>query len=294
MSQSQLRSFSPLSACEQASRYVLVDAFTDTLFSGNQLAVFPDGGGLSDAAMQEIARELNLSESVFFLPSDDADAHLRIFTPRVELPFAGHPVLGSAAVLSWALDREEVRLLTGLGLIPVQVSREPRGAAFPRMSQPIPSWEPYSRAAQLLAAVGAGPSRLPVEVYCNGPRHVFVELEDEAAVAALAPDSSALEALGEIGVSCFAGRERVWKTRMFGYGMGVGEDPATGSAAGPLALHLARHGRIRFGEEIEIHQGAELERPSVLFARAVGSQAEVEKIEVAGSVVLAGEGMLRT
>jgi trans-2,3-dihydro-3-hydroxyanthranilate isomerase len=168
-----------------------------------------------------------------------------------------------------------------------------RLGASARMQQPIPTWEPFEESEQLLRALGVAASGLPVEIYTNGPRHVFVELDSEPAVAALSPDGGALQRLGAIGVSCFAGAGTRWKTRMFAPGLGVLEDPATGSAAGPLALHLARHGRIRFGEEIEISQGEELRRPSRLLARALGSPERVERIEVAGSAVLVGCGAIR-
>lgn len=274
--------------------YLLVDVFTDTPLSGNQLAVFMDGTGFSGELMQAVARELNLSETVFMLPSGGrADAAVRIFTPSVELPFAGHPILGSAIVAAWALEREEIRLLAGIGEVRLDVQRGADWVASARMQQPIPSWEYFGPQQELLAALGVTSSRLPIEVYTNGPRHVLVELESEAAVAALAPDSGALAALGAFGVSCFAGSERSWKTRMFAPGLGVSEDPATGSAAGPLALHLARHGRTQFGQEIEIHQGEEIGRSSLLLARAVGSSEQVERVEVAGSAVLAGTGLLR-
>ena len=160
------------------------------------------------------------------------------------------------------------------------------------MSQPIPSWQPYEREAELLAALDVEGSGLPVEVYVNGPRHVYVELADEPAVAALAPDLHALGALGELGVSCFAGAGDSWKTRMFAPGLGVSEDPATGSAAGPLAVHLARHGRIEFGQEIAIRQGIEAGRPSLLQARAVGSADALERVEVGGSAVIVARGEL--
>ena len=113
-------------------------------------------------------------------------------------------------------------------------------------------------------------SGLPVEAYRNGPRHVYVELASEAEVAALWPDQRALGHL-PVAVSTFAGQGPAWKTRMFAPFHGVPEDPATGSAAGPLAVHLARHGRIGFGDEIEIRQGEEIGRPSRLYARAEGS-----------------------
>jgi trans-2,3-dihydro-3-hydroxyanthranilate isomerase len=117
-------------------------------------------------------------------------------------------------------------------------------------------------------------------------------LASVAAVSALRPDMQALAALGELGASCFAGGERHWRTRMFAPALGVEEDPATGSAAGPLAVHLSRHGRIAFGEEIEIAQGAEIGRPSLLYAFAGGSAAHVERVEVGGSGVLIGAGEL--
>jgi trans-2,3-dihydro-3-hydroxyanthranilate isomerase len=119
---------------------------------------------------------------------------------------------------------------------------------------------------------------------------VFVELASVAAVSALGPDTVALGALGAIGVSCFAGAGRRWRTRVFAPGLGVQEDPATGSAAGPLALHLARHGRIGFGEEVEIAQGDEIGRPSLLYAFAGGSAERVTSVEVGGSAVIVGAG----
>jgi trans-2,3-dihydro-3-hydroxyanthranilate isomerase len=161
------------------------------------------------------------------------------------------------------------------------------------MRHPAPEPESYERAPELLTALGVERSELPVDVYRNGPRHVYVGLADEAAVARLRPDLGALSELGDLCANCFAGAGTRWKTRMFAPGLGVAEDPATGSAAGPLALHLARHGRIAFGDEIEIRQGAEIGRPSVLFARAVGTAEAVEHLEVAGSAVVVARGEYR-
>jgi trans-2,3-dihydro-3-hydroxyanthranilate isomerase len=121
---------------------------------------------------------------------------------------------------------------------------------------------------------------------------VYVELPDEDAVARLMPDLGRLSAL-PVGVNCFAGAGRRWKTRMFAPSFGVAEDPATGSAAGPLAVHLARHGRIGFGDEIEISQGAEIRRPSTLYARVEGSTERIEKVEVGGSAVIVARGEFR-
>jgi trans-2,3-dihydro-3-hydroxyanthranilate isomerase len=119
---------------------------------------------------------------------------------------------------------------------------------------------------------------------------VYVALGSREEVAALDPDIQRLRALGDFGFNCFAGEGTSWKTRMFGPGLGVAEDPATGSAAGPLAYHLVRHGRIAFGDEIEIEQGTEIKRRSTLFARVDGSGDTVERIEVGGSAVVVARG----
>jgi trans-2,3-dihydro-3-hydroxyanthranilate isomerase len=272
-------------------RYVLLDVFTDTPLEGNQLAVFPQAPELSDAEMQRLARELNLSETVFVRPAEDGgDARIRIFTPAAELPFAGHPTLGSAVVIGRESGRQQLTLETGAGPVAVELSLESQSAASGWMRQPIPTWAPYEREAELLQALGVERSELPVEVYVNGPQHLYVELADVQAVVALSPDMRALNELGETGVSCFAGSGSLWKTRVFAPGLGVAEDPATGSAAGPLVLHLARHGRIRFGDQIEIHQGAEIGRPSRLLARAIGSAQALQRLEVGGSAVIVAHG----
>jgi trans-2,3-dihydro-3-hydroxyanthranilate isomerase len=272
-------------------RYVLLDVFTDTPLTGNQLAVFTDAAQLTAHDMQRLARELKLSETVFVLaPEQGGNARIRIFTPVTELPFAGHPVLGSAVLLAVERGREQVILETGSGLVPVTVQSGGERTAYGSMQQPIPTWGAYERPQELLAALGAERPALPVERYVNGPAHVLVMLESEAAVAALSPDLQALSALGGLGVSCFAGSGGRWKTRMFAPALGVAEDPATGSAAGPLAVHLARHGAIAFGERIEIRQGEELQRPSLLHARAVGSARTLERVEVGGSAVIVARG----
>ena len=244
--------------------------------------------------MQRVARELNLSETVFFLPPEDTgDARLRIFTPANELPFAGHPVLGSAFVLGETLGTEALTLETGAGPIPVDLERDGGGQiTFGRMEQNVPVPEPYEETGALLAAIGVPESGLPVEAYRNGPRHVYVELASEAEVAALRPDQGALGHL-PVAVSTFAGQGTAWKTRVFTPFHGVPEDPATGSAAGPLTVHLARHGRTGFGQEIEIRQGEEIGRPSRLYARAEGSDARVERVLVGGSAVIVGRGEYR-
>jgi trans-2,3-dihydro-3-hydroxyanthranilate isomerase len=276
-------------------RYVLVDVFTDTPLAGNGLAVFTDARGIPEEMLQPLAREMNLSETVFtYKPAGDGHARIRIFTPTVEVPFAGHPTLGSAFVLGGPLQLLEIKLETGSGVVPVQLEREGPRIVFGRMAQPLPTVEPYEDADELLSALGVEGSELPVDVYDNGLRHVYVTLASQEAVAALKPDLSRLAELPDmLGVNTIAGSGSRWKTRMFAPSGGVSEDPATGSAAGPLALHLARHGRIEFGDEIEISQGAEIGRPSTLYARVEGSADEVEKVEVGGSAVIVARGEFR-
>ena len=274
--------------------YVVADVFTSTPLEGNQLAVFTDGDGLSPLQMQRTARELNLSETVFVLPAEQGgDARVRIFTPASELPFAGHPVLGSAFVLGERLDAATVRLETGVGIVPVELQRDGGRIVFGRMQQAVPSWGPYEHEAELLAALGVERSELPVEAYPNGPLHVFVVLESEQAVAALKPDLGALAELAGLGANCVAGSGRRWKNRMFGPALGIAEDPASGSSAGPLAIHLARHGRIAFGDEIEITQGVEIGRPSTMYARAEGTPERIELVEVGGPAVVVARGEYR-
>ncbi len=274
-------------------RYVVADVFTDVPLHGNQVAVFGDAEGLSAELMQRTARELNLSETVFVLaPGDDGqcDAHIRIFTPAIELPFAGHPVLGTAFILGEHLGLDNIRLRTANGVVPVALERRDGAVAFGLMAQPVPTWTTFERADELLAAVGVELSGLPIEVYDNGPRHTFVQLPDEASVVALAPDIGALGRFGQVGVSCFAVTPEYVKARVFAPGLGVAEDPATGSAAGPLAVHLARHGVIGFGERVEIRQGAEIGRPSILYAEAQGSPDQIDRVLVGGSAVVVARG----
>jgi trans-2,3-dihydro-3-hydroxyanthranilate isomerase len=274
-------------------RYVVADVFTDVALAGNQLAVFTDGRGVDDETMQRLAREMNLSETVFVLPPEDGGhARIRIFTPVAELPFAGHPVLGSAFVLGAPLQLVEIRLETQAGVIPVTLEREGARITFGRMQQPIPNWEPFEQAEELQKLLGVR-SQLPVESYDLGPHHVFLELGSEAEVAALEPDFGALGRLTSLGVSCFAGSGTKWKTRMFAPASGVPEDPATGSACGPLGIHLARHGRIEFGQEVEVSQGAEIGRPSTLYVRVDGSPEKIDRVEVGGSAVVVARGEFR-
>ena len=279
----------------RAYRYVVADVFTDEPLAGNQLAVFTDGRGLDDATMQRLARELNLSETVFVLPAEQGgDARIRIFMPTSELPFAGHPTLGTAFVLAAPLQLPVIRLETGAGIVPVELERDGDRIVFGRMEQPLPTFAEYPEKDELLGALGVSRSELPVEVYDNGARHAYVCLPSEADVAALSPDLGRLAELPALlGSNCVAGSGTRWKVRMFAPAGGIAEDPASGSAAGPLAVHLGRHGLVPFGEEIEISQGAEIGRPSKLYARATGTADKLEKVEVGGSAVIVARGEFR-
>jgi trans-2,3-dihydro-3-hydroxyanthranilate isomerase len=272
-------------------RYLVADVFTRTPLEGNQLGVFLDGRDLTTEHMQRTARELNLSETVFFLPPETAntDARIRIFTPAGELPFAGHPVLGSAFVLADLLGKRHITLGTGLGPIHVQIDPS---TGFGEMEQLLPHSEPYERAGELLEALNLTGSAVPVEAYRNGPRHVYVALPGERDVADLNPDVTRLKD-HDIGVNCFAGHKTRWKTRMFAPSHGVPEDPATGSAAGPLAVHLVRHHLAPPGEQLEISQGREIGRPSTLYARVEGTSDSIEHVFVGGSAVVVAHGEYR-
>jgi trans-2,3-dihydro-3-hydroxyanthranilate isomerase len=274
-------------------RYVVADVFTDTPLAGNPVAVFTDARDFETEEMQRLARETNLSETVFVLPSEaDGHARIRIFTPNIELPFAGHPTLGTAFVLGQPMQLDVIRLETLAGTVPIGLEREGPRIVFGRMEQPVPSWKPFADEELLLGALGVESSELPVEEYDNGVQHVYVCLGSEDEVAALRPNLRGVGLPEALGTNCFAGSGNRWKTRMFGLG-GIDEDPATGSAAGPLAVHLARHGRIGWGDEIEISQGAEIGRPSTLYARAEGSADEIERVEVGGSAVIVARGEFR-
>lgn len=276
-------------------RFVIADVFTDRALAGNQLAVFTDAREIPEELLQPIALEMNYSETVFVYRAEgEGHARIRIFTPSAEMQFAGHPVLGTAFVLGGPLQLAEIRLETPAGVVPIELERDGARIVFGRMTQPLPTVEPFPAEEALLAALRVERSELPVELYDLGIRHVFVALASVEEVAALKPDFTALADLaGFVGVNCFAGEGTRWTTRMFAPGDGVPEDPATGSAAGPLACHLARHGRIAFGEEIEISQGAMVGRPSTLYARAEGTAERIEKVEVGGSAVVVARGELR-
>lgn len=278
-------------------RFTVADVFTDVPLAGNPLAVFTDARDLPEALLQPLARELGFSEVVFcYPPAAGGHARLRIFTPAAELPFAGHPVLGTAFVLGGPLQLAELHLETAAAVVSVALEREGARIVFGRMSQPLPSVRPYPQAAALLPALGLESSPLPLELYDNGTLNVYFLLHDEGAVAGLEPDLAALrrltsgDPLPSLHAVCAAGAGPRWRVRMFAPADGVPEDPATGSAAGPLACWLGRHGLAPLGTELVISQGAELGRPSTLHARADGRGGLVERVEVGGAAVIVARG----
>lgn len=274
-------------------RYVVVDAFTDTPLRGNPVAVFFDAEDLPADRMQSIAREMNLSEVTFVLPPKrGGDAHIRIFTPVNELPFAGHPLLGTAVALGETHRGERLDLETAMGVITFELKRPAGGALTVRMDQPIPTWREFDRTEELLAALGVPVPDLPVEIYTNGPRHVFVGLDSVEALSRVDPDHRALAAFPDMATNCFAGSGTTWRSRMFSPAYGVTEDAATGSAAGPLAVHLARHGRVPYGRWIDVHQGVEMGRHALMRAWAAGTGDTVTAVRVAGAGVTFARGTI--
>lgn len=273
--------------------YVVADVFTDTMLEGNPVAVFLDAQDIPPDRMQRIAGELNLSETVFAMPPEDGgDVRLRIFTPVNELPFAGHPTMGTAFVLGELTDKDSILMETRMGIVPFEFDRVGGKVHWARMRQPIPEWRPYEKADHLLEALGLKTSTLPVEIYRNGPRHVFVGLPDIAALSALRPDLLMLADHLDMAANCFAGAGTEWRMRMFSPAYGVAEDAATGSAAGPLAIHLGRHDLVPFGTRIEIQQGVEMGRTSKMYAQVTGTPDEIDMVEVSGQAVVIARGTM--
>jgi trans-2,3-dihydro-3-hydroxyanthranilate isomerase len=295
-------------------RFVIADVFTETRFSGNQLAVFTDGSGLDDATMQNIAREMNYSETTFlFPPESGGDYRVRIFTPNRELPFAGHPLVGSAFVIvaermkRWDQPQTRVTLETGVGPVPVLVQT---GAGVPgraTMTQPMPVvQDAYSDVAKLANALSLDKSLIektgvPVEIIFNGIATIIVPVGNRAAIENIKIDSNALARISnEAGASTvlvFALDPvlpgSTVHCRVFAPAAGVHEDAATGSANGPLGFYLARHKLVDLQSITPIvsEQGFEMNRPSLLYIGLdVDSSGTVAEVRVGGGVVIAGRG----
>ena len=234
-------------------RYVVADVFTDTPLQGNQVAVFTDAREIPEDKLQPIAKEMNFSETVFvYKPEGDGHARIRIFTPTIEMPFAGHPTLGTAFILSAPLSLEEIKLETGVGLVPVRLEREDGRIVFGRMEQPLPTVEAFDGEDRLLDILGVARAELPVELYDNGVRHVYVCLGSEDEVASLQPDLGrlALESAA-LGFNCFAGEGGAVEEQDVrsggrcgrGSGNGVGGRAARAPPGAPRAHRLRRADR---------------------------------------------------
>lgn len=274
--------------------YEVVDVFTDRAFAGNPLAVVLDAEGLSDQQLQALAREFNLSETAFPLPSDRADYRLRIFTPETELPFAGHPSIGAAHTLArlGRIGSGELTQECGAGLLPVRVDSTSvvLSGGTPSLGDPIDP-EPLLAGLGLSAADHAGPA--PRLAGC-GISFAYLPVRPEA-VARAVPDAARLLPLGvETGVNVFAwdAETRQARSRVFALGAGVAEDPATGSAALGLGVWLVGSGLADADGRTEyvVRQGLEIARPSTLTCavRAVGGV--VTSTAVAGQVVPVARG----
>jgi trans-2,3-dihydro-3-hydroxyanthranilate isomerase len=299
----------------RAYRFVQVDVFTNTQFGGNPLAVFFDGRGLSDTEMQAIALEMNLSETTFVFPPErpELSASIRIFTPFQELQFAGHPTIGTA----WALlrhglvDGSSGRIVLGeqIGPIPVRFEGEPDDLSFLWMDQGVaqfntPGIAPEQLAHALSLEVDDLLPGAPVEVGSTGLPFLYVPLRDAATVDRAIGRAQELRACidqgqgGGIGTVIFApgASANEVHTRMLApAGGGVVEDPATGSASGPLGAYAVRHGLASGNGVVEIlsRQGVAMGRPSEVYIRVALEAGQAGRIEVGGQVVPVLEGTLQ-
>ncbi len=298
-------------------RYLHLDVFTRHLFGGNQLAVFPDGRGLSSTTMQAIAKEMNFSETTFVLPAEESgtDIRVRIFTPGEELPMAGHPTIGTAFALArtGVLAPERPSATFGLGVGPTHVDLAWRGDAltFVWMTQLLPTIAgPISdrgaiAAALRLQARDITPG-LPVQIISCGVPYLVVPLRTRHAVDAALLDVHAYDSVtrelglaDHVGVLVFTTEEgddeATAYSRMFGRpSIGIVEDPATGSAAGPLGCYLVLHRMVSEDRSAALlsRQGVRMGRPSDIHIAIQAEGGDITGVRVGGEAVLAGEGTL--
>ena len=299
----------------RAYRFVQVDVFTERVFGGNPLAVFFDGRGLDDAVMQKIAREMNLSETVFLFPSSRPDcvAALRIFTPAREVPFAGHPTVGTAWVLAAhrlaPAGASRFVLEEKIGPVPIELEGDPARPAFIWMEQGDAVFDPaLDDRAGIAGALGLAEADLwpgaPIQPGSTGATFLYVPLRDAETVDRAALDVPALlQAMGDrprLGVFVFApdpdpAAGRVYSRMFAPHTSGVPEDPATGSASGPLGAYLVREGFARKAPEVRIvsEQGTKMGRQSHVHIRLSMRGDAITAIRVGGAVVPVLEGELR-
>jgi trans-2,3-dihydro-3-hydroxyanthranilate isomerase len=275
--------------------YRLVDVFTDRAFGGNPLAVFREPGALDPKTMQAVAKELHLSETTFvFKPSSAAADHrVRIFTPDAELPFAGHPTLGTAYVLAEGGDGS-TRLEEGVGVIRVTISD-----GFVQMEQPLPSFSgtTVSRKAAADAlglAVEEVRSDVPIQMGSSGVSFLFVPLANLKAVRRARRPVGLEGSVYVFAMSAERSGSHV-HGRMFAEGLGVSEDPATGAAQGPLGAYLVAHELVQAATpttRIRVEQGFEIARPSILDIEVDRAGSAISAVRVGGRCVPMGGGWL--
>lgn len=283
--------------------YMLFDVFTDVAFAGNQLAVFPDVT-LDDATMQRVARELNLAETVFLNPADDVVASLRIFTPLAEVPFAGHPTIGAAIALVdhlwWVGPNEtEFVLREKIGDVPIHVERGKPTTAW-LTTPPVEFGRSVSRedaAAILGLEIADVRDDLPCEFAGAGNIFLYVPLTSKEAVDRAVYDMTAVRRLLPwspiTDAYLFAQSNGGVYARMFAPMFGIAEDPATGSATGPLFAYLARHEKLAHKERFTAEQGVAMGRRSVLHVKLAWDGADLRAVDVGGNAIFMGEGKLR-
>ena len=294
--------------------FVTCDVFTSRPFAGNPLLVVPDAHGLTSAQMQAIAREINYSESTFVLPPDDP-AHSyrqRTFVPVKEIPYAGHPTVGTAFVLSWLgrlPDRAASAIVeVGFGPLRLDLFHGKEGLERVRMAQGRPAWDPPVEGKEALgricAATGIARSELgqtlPVQVVSTGNRTLVVPLTSTRALVEASPDPRQLGVVERehdaliiyLVAPSPEGGPRL-RARAFCTGAGVPEDPATGSAAGPLGIYLALHQALPEGSrEFVIEQGSEMGRPSRIVVEVEGADGAPSAVKVSGSAKRMMEGTI--
>ncbi|MGI2328923.1 PhzF family phenazine biosynthesis protein [Planococcus sp. YIM B11945] len=299
-------------------RYSLFDVFTKQPFGGNQLAVFHEGDGLSAETMQKIARELNLSETVFLCAPHHPknQKSLRIFTPQMELPMAGHPTIGAAFMMA---DQELIPTDEGqndwileetVGDIPVMVHKKDGRIARVEMKQPLPTFGEVFPERQLaadllsLAAEELDPG-LPLQTVSTGVPFLFVPVKSLASIRNINFRSDVWEkhfSLHPNAQHIFAftteteEMDSTVHSRMFAPAMGIPEDPATGAASGPLGAYLVEHGVVPFEESgnyaIRSEQGMEMGRPSFIEIAIRKNGTEFQEIKIGGTSVAVGNGEL--
>lgn len=300
-------------------QFYQADVFTDLPFGGNPVAVVPDAGNLTDREFQQIAREMNLSETVFVLPPTEpaAVAKIRIFTPTQEIPFAGHPVLGAFFVLGklerLPLDGPITRVFheCNIGVFPVDVHSHRGDILRVVMSQPKPEFlatvEPGEDLYEVAAALGLEKSvvrgaKFPAQVVSTGLPVLIVPVRTLTAVRSIVPNGAAITDLcaryGANGIMVFTTVTvepfSTVHTRVFAPPIGVLEDPATGSASGALGAYLVHHGVVEVAPTTEIiaEQGYEMDRPARIVIQVASEDDAIQEVKVGGQVVMVMQGTI--